>query len=224
MEKIKKVLWGIFFIALGLIIGTNSLGITNIDIFFDGWWTLFIIVPSFIGLFDDEDKTGNFIGLIIGIALLLGANNIISFELIGKLAIPVIFVLIGVSIIFKETIKSNVKEKIEKANKDDLEPITATFGGQKVIKDGEAFKGANLDAVFGAVTLDLRQAIIENEAVIKASAIFGGLEIMVPQDVKVKIKSTPIFGGVSNKSVSNKDSKKTIYIDAFCMFGGVDIK
>ena len=47
---------------------------------------------------------------------------------------------------------------------------------------------------------------------------------MVPQDVKVKIKSTPIFGGVSNKSVSNKDSKKTIYIDAFCMFGGVDIK
>ena len=223
MEKIKKVLWGIFFIVLGLIIGTNSLGITNIDIFFDGWWTLFIIVPSFIGLFDDEGKTGNIIGLIIGIALLLGTNNIISFELIGKLAVPFILVLIGVSIIFKEAIKNTVKEKVEKANKDDLELITATFGGQKVIKD-EEFKGANLDAVFGAVTLDLRQAKIEEEAVIKASAIFGGIEIFVPQDVKVKTKSTPIFGGVSNKSISNKNGQKTIYIDAFCMFGGVDIK
>ena len=116
-----------------------------------------------------------------------------------------------------------MKEKVEKANKDDLELITATFGGQKVIKD-EEFKGANLDAVFGAVTLDLRQAKIEEEAVIKASAIFGGIEIFVPQDVKVKTKSTPIFGGVSNKSISNKNGQKTIYIDAFCMFGGVDIK
>ena len=72
MEKIKKLLWGLFFIVLGLVIGLNSLGITDINVFFKGWWTLFIIVPSFIGLFDDEDKTGNLIGLVIGVVL--GAN------------------------------------------------------------------------------------------------------------------------------------------------------
>ena len=43
-------------------------------------------------------------------------------------------------------------------------------------------------------------------------------------DVNVKIKGTPIFGGVNNKSLSSKDNEKVIYIDAFCMFGGVDIK
>ncbi|MCI9063593.1 MAG: cell wall-active antibiotics response protein [Clostridia bacterium] len=224
MEKLKKSLWGIVFIALGIIIGLRALGIVNINIFFNGWWTLFIIVPCFIGLFDNEGKTGNIIGLVIGIALLLGSNNIISFDLIGKLFVPFILVAIGLSMLFRETIKSNITKKVEEGRKGDTEYITATFSGQKAVKDGEDFKSANLDAVFGAVTLDLRQANIEKEAVIKASAIFGGIEIFVPQDVNVKVKATPIFGGVSNKALQNKDSQKTIYIDAFCMFGGVEIK
>ena len=62
------------------------------------------------------------------------------------------------------------------------------------------------------------------EAFIKTSSIFGGIEIYVPQNVNVKVKSTPIFGGVSNKVRNSKDNTKTIYIEAFCMFGGVDIK
>lgn len=224
MEKIKKILWGLVLIALGIIIGLNSLGVTDIDIFFKGWWTLFIIVPSFIGLFDDEDKTGNLIGLGIGVLLLLGVNNVISFELIGKLIVPFILVAIGLSILFRETIKSNITKKVMSANKDGLEPIIATFGGQKAIKDGEEFKGANIDSVFGGVELDLRKSIIEKEAIIKASAIFGGIDIYVPDDVNIKIKSTPIFGGVSNKAKYNKESEKTIYVDAFCMFGGIEIK
>lgn len=224
MEKFKKLLWGLFFITVGIVIGLNSLGFTHINIFFRGWWTLFIIVPCFIGLFDDDDKTGNLIGLVIGIVLLLGVNSVISFELIGKLIVPFILVAIGVSILFKESIKSNITEKVATARKNGLENITATFAGQKVKKDGEEFKGANLDSVFGGIDLDLRNAAIEKEAVIKASAIFGGINIFVPNDVTVKVKSTPIFGGVSNKVSQNKENTKVIYIDAFCMFGGIEIK
>lgn len=126
--------------------------------------------------------------------------------------------------IFNETIKSKIASKVKEGKKNGLEDITATFAGQKVNKDDEDFKGANLDAVFGSVSLDIRRANIEKEAVIKASAIFGGVEIFVPTNVNVKVKSTPIFGGVTDKSLSNKENEKTIYIDAFCMFGGVDIK
>lgn len=70
----------------------------------------------------------------------------------------------------------------------------------------------------------MRSANVDNETTIKTSAIFGGVEILVPSDANVQVKATPIFGGVSNKSLSNKDNQKIIYIDAFCMFGGVDIK
>jgi len=226
MNNIKKVLWGIVLIALGIIIGLNALDITHINIFFDGWWTFFIIIPSLIELFDNkqETKTGNLIGLIIGLVLLLAIRDIISFEIVGKLFIPFILVAIGLSIVFNETIKNKVTAKVNEGKKNGLENITATFAEQKVQKDNEEFSGANLDAVFGSVVLDLRQANIQKEAVIKASAIFGGVEIILPTNVNVKVKSTPIFGGVSNKCINNKENQTIIYIDAFCMFGGADIK
>ena len=226
MNNLSRSLWGILLVVIGVVIGLNSLNITHIDIFFEGWWTLFIIVPCFIGLFeqDTDDKKGNIIGLIIGIALLLGVRGIIRFDIIIKLIVPFILVAIGLSFIFSDGIKNKVSEKIKNTNCDDLESIVATFSEQKVNKDEEIFKGANLDAVFGGITLDLSKSKLEKEVIIKASSIFGGITLMLPKDVNVKIKSTPIFGGVNNKNINHKENKKTIYIDAFCMFGGIDIK
>ena len=87
MNRVSNYLWGLVLIVLGVIFGLNALDITDIDIFFDGWWTLFIIVPTFIGLFKEKDKTGNLIGLEIGICLHLGCQDYISFDLILKLAL-----------------------------------------------------------------------------------------------------------------------------------------
>ena len=70
MKKIENTVIGLIFIIIGVIIGLNAFHITNIDLFFDGWWTLFIIVPCFIGIITEENKLENIIGLIIGIGLL----------------------------------------------------------------------------------------------------------------------------------------------------------
>ena len=48
MKKAGNILWGIVLIVIGVIFALNALDITSIDIFFDGWWTLFIIIPSFM--------------------------------------------------------------------------------------------------------------------------------------------------------------------------------
>lgn len=221
----SKKLWGLLFIIIGIILGLNTLNITNINLFFEGWWTLFIIIPSLINLFDEhQNKTGNLIVLAIGIALLLASRNLIDFEIIFKLAIPFSLVVIGLSFIFSDGIKKTVTEKIKSINKDNLENIIAIFSDQKLNKDEENFKGANLDCVFGGITLDLKNANFEKETIIKASAIFGGIDIILPNDVNVKVNSIPIFGEISNKLRNEKDNKKTIYIDAFCLFGGIDIK
>ena len=55
----------------------------------------------------------------------------------------------------------------------------------------------------------MQKAKITKEAVIKASSIFGGIEIKVPSDANIKVKSRPIFGEVSNK-ILNKVEMKTI--------------
>ena len=103
MKKIENTVIGFILIIIGVIIGLNAFHITNIDLFFDGWWTLFIIVPCFFGLFKDQDKTGNIIGLIVGIYLLLYCQGLINFQFAWKLVVPVIFVLIGLKMIFKDT-------------------------------------------------------------------------------------------------------------------------
>lgn len=227
MKKFGNVLWGLVLIVLGLIIGGNALGVTDINIFFDGWWTLIIIIPCFIGLFKENEKTGNLIGLLIGIALLLACQDILDFNLVWKLLFPAILVAIGLSIIFKDTIGGKVNKEIKKLNekKTGENEYCATFSGQDIKFDGEKFKGVDLTAVFGGVECDLRNAIIEEDAVINTSSIFGGIEIYVPENVKVKVKSSSIFGGVSdNKKHSANAEAHTIYINATCLFGGVEIK
>ena len=185
MRKFGNVLWGVVLVIIGLIIGGNALGITNINIFFDGWWTFFIIIPCFIGLFKDNEKTGNVIGLLIGVGLLLGCQNILDFDLIWKLAFPVILVVIGLSIIFKDTLGGKVSSEIKKLNekRNGKNSYCATFAGQDVKFDGENFTGADLTAVFGGVKCDLRNAIIESDVVINASSTFGGIEIYVPSSL-----------------------------------------
>lgn len=227
MKKFGNILWGIVLIVVGLIIGGNALGIININVFFDGWWTLFIIVPCFIGLFKENEKTGNIIGLLIGVALLLACQDIINFDLIWKLALPTILVIIGLSIIFKDILGGKVNEEIKKLNekRNGANTYYATFSGQKVKFDKELFTGANLTAIFDGVECDLKNAIIESDVVINVRSIFGGVDIFVPSNVKVKTKSTSIFGGVENKAnTSGEENTYTIYVNGTAIFGGVEIK
>ena len=63
MGNFSKILWGIVFITLGVVIGLNALNIVDINLLFKGWWTLIIIIPCLIGFCDskNENKTGNII-------------------------------------------------------------------------------------------------------------------------------------------------------------------
>ena len=222
MKNFNKYIWGLLFIIIGVVVLLNSLGVATINLFFDGWWTLFIIVPSIIGLINDEDKSGNIVGLLIGILLFLSARDILDFGMLLKLIFPLVLITIGICIIFKETIKSKISRKVNEKT-DGLENIVATFSNQK-IKIEKKFDGSIIDAIFGGVTLDLREATLDNETIIKANAIFGSVAIKLPKNVSVELKSTPIFGSVNNSYKNDKESKKIVYIDSLALFGGVDIK
>ncbi len=223
MKKVENILWGVIFIIIGLILGLNAVGITNIDIFFEGWWTLFIIVPSVVSIAKNYKDASAYIWLIIGIALLLAAQGIIDMSIIGKLILPAVLVAIGVGIIFKDTVSSKVNSKIDELNKSNKEEFYATFSGQKLNFAGDDFNGVSLNAIFGGIDLDLKNANIVEDKIINATSVFGGINILVPENINIQVKSTSIFGGVNNKT-KNKEEQPTIYVKAFCLFGGVDIK
>lgn len=224
--KKENVLWGLGFIIVGIIVLINALGILEINVFFKGWWTLFIIVPCFVNIFKDNDKTASIIGTVFGILLLLAVRDVINFDLLWKILLPLVLIIIGLSLIFKDKVSDKVKDEIKKLNKNSKDEYTATFSGQDLNFDDEEFKGCELNAIFGGIKCDIKNAKLKDDVVINASSIFGGITLYVPKDVNVKVVSNSIFGGVSGNYNKNKNDKKgkTIYVNATCLFGGVEIK
>lgn len=217
MKNITDVLWGIVFIAIAIIVALYFLDIWTFQLF-DGWWTLFIIIPSLIAITRKEDRAGGVVGLIIGVLLLLSSNDIIDFSMIWKAIIIIVLLAIGLKLIFN---KGDMPELSE-----DNKNITAIFSGNNVsYNENQEFKDCSCKAIFGGIDLDLRDAKINSDGKINVISLFGGTDIIVPRNVNLEIDSTGIFGGVKNHTSNNEsDNEFTIYINAIAIFGGVDIK
>ncbi|MBQ7936064.1 MAG: hypothetical protein IJ407_00695 [Clostridia bacterium] len=227
MKQVRNILWGVVLIAIGVVLALNVLGVTDIDLLFDGWWTLFIIVPCTIGLFTEADKTGNLIGIAVGVTLMAACQDWIAFDLLWKLLVPVVIILIGLRLIFKDFFDRKAKEGFKRvqAEAGKFPEYGATFSGQNLDYSGLVFEGVKLTAVFGGVKCDLREAIIQKDAAIEVCAIFGGVDVLLPENVNVRVATTSIFGGVSNKHKSaGGENAPTVYVTGTCLFGGADIK
>ncbi len=227
MKNLSGIVWGIVLVAVGIVIALNALGVADVELFFDGWWTLIIIIPCFVGLFTEKEKTGNAIGLLVGVILLLACRDIIGFEAVWKLILPIILIAIGVSMVFKNIFGRKISDEIKRLNekKPEGKGYYAVFSGQNINFDGEVFLGADVEAIFGGIKLDLTRAQITSDVVVNATAVFGGIDILVPVGVNVKIRSSSLFGGVSDKTARPySENALTVYVNASCMFGGVDVK
>ncbi len=232
-NRLSSIIWGVIFIVIGVGFAGNVLFDWDFHLFFDGWWTLFIIIPCFVSMIQNGFAVGSFTGFIIGILLFLSSQDFIVFDFnIWSLIVPVILVLIGIRIMFQGSThrgrniqpNSYIDGNQTYTNRVKGE-YSAIFSSNRVHLENEAFFGTNLTAVFGSIGLDLRDTIIDHDIEISATAVFGGIDIFIPVGVKVKVNNVPVFGGVSNKAATSNDpGAPTIYLNSTCMFGGIDIK
>jgi hypothetical protein len=89
------------------------------------------------------------------------------------------------------------------------------------------FRGAQCTAVFGSCKIDLRDAqILGREAVLDAYAVFGGVEVRVPEDWEVVNHSVALFGGLGDRRQHNPrgPETKTLILQGVAVFGGVQVK
>ena len=227
MKKISNMLWGLVLIVLGVMIGLNSFGITQINFFFPGWWTLFIILPCFIEIFRSPVKILNVIGIATGVAILLFRQNIFSLEMLLKLSIPTILILLGLALVFKDSLlgkKDNTTNR-SSARKGGEDKYSTTFGNKSIKYDNQVFYGNDLSATFGSITCDLRNAVITEDVIINANATLGNVEILVPPTVNVEVKSSGLFGKASDMRRSpSTATTPTISVSGICFMGNVEIK
>lgn len=217
-KKISRVIWGICLIAIGIIFILNSFKIVNINIFFNGWWTLFIIVPSFIGIIFDKVKSINVFFFVLGLSLLCYSLSIIQFENIFDIILCFIFILLGVKFIFGKT------EKIEDVNSNGEQVPTyfSVFGTSKEILEDE--KNCKIISLIGHTTIDLSNIKKAQEYNIKVYTILGGCELITNKDDCIISNIFNVLGTFKNKHSKTKKSKKTIYLNGLTLFGGVNIK
>ncbi len=110
-------------------------------------------------------------------------------------------------------------------NDSEYKEYSAILCGRDINFHNEPFHGAMLTAVLGAIELNLRSAIISKDVNIDAKAVLGGVEIHVPRNAKVVVNCTPVLGGVEDKTSApiGMINCPTIYINATCVLGGVDV-
>lgn len=200
-NRISGILWGIAFIIAGVGFAGDAFGIWNFELFFDGWWTLFIIVPCLISLFQNGFRTSTLLFLGVGVLLLLAAQDIIDQALLGKLLVPAALILIGIRILFRNPRRWASKQAESSSGESNrFCDCWAVLGGREETFTGW-LGGANL------------------------TSILGSAELRVPQNVRVHVNVTPILGGVDNRANEIVGGEvPTIYVNGLCIMGGLDIK
>lgn len=222
MKKLSGSIIGIILIVCGVLYILNIFGIAEFEFSLNGWWTLFIILPCLDGILTSKDKVGNLTGILFGVLLLLAARGIFEYSVIWKIIVPIIIVMIGIKMIVKSLFPEKESEDIANGEKEHM----ALFSERIVDCSDEEITVAKIGAVFGGVKYNLANAKITEKNNIDILCLFGGAEIVVPEDVTIKINTFCLFGGISDKrAIKNEnDGSVTLNINGFCIFGGADIK
>lgn len=224
MKTVNRIMWGLVLVALGVLFGLHQLELLPFTLFFKGWWTLFIIVPSIISLLTEPNKTGSFIGLLLGVFLLLCSWDIVPFSLLWKLALPILIILIGLKLVFGKKNASAAQNSPAADGTKATPRGVAVFSGHELRFSGKVFNGLEAVAVFGGVDCFAADALIQQDCFIRATAVFGGVDLHLPPTVNVQVVSNGLFGGVENhRAQAPTEGIPTVYVHCTTVFGGVEI-
>lgn len=225
MKNKSKIFFGVFLLTFGGLILLNNLdvleplGITVSLIWSFIWPTLFLGL-GIIFLFDKNVTPGIFF-LMIGSAML--ANRLLSWSFWSTFW-PLILIGIGLSIILRKDEKLNINNGEKISEEDTIKDNVVFWGVEKKIVS-KNFKGGEINTVFGGYQLDLREAKLSKDgAKLNINCAFGGIEVLVSDNYRVKTNGTGILGGwVPNIPSSDVDSP-VLEISGVATLGGVEIK
>lgn len=106
--------------------------------------------------------------------------------------------------------------------------LVAIFGGISRKGSWHPEPVTRILAVFGGAELDLRDAVLPGrEITIDAVAVFGGVSITIPPEMRVIDTGSAVMGGrdISGDTAESARPDATVLrITGTCVFGGVEVK
>lgn len=141
----------------------------------------------------------------------------------------------------KEEFKSAGQEFKNEFNKDynsdynkeqnsaDMIDEVSVFNSIKRRITSQNFRGGRITSIFGGADIFMNEAkLAQGEQVLDIVAIFGGIDLYVPRDWRVIVKTVTIFGGFDDNRFRDSGVEiaddRAIVIKGFVLFGGGDVK
>jgi predicted membrane protein len=212
----------VILVGAGLLL--NNLHITPFVDLAKNWWPLIVIVIGIlIFIHDMKNYLWALLVVAVGIVWQLNALNVTDVN-VWELFWPIVIIIIGLSIIVNRMILRDGRssKSVSKAERDD---ITAVLSGTEQNNHSDDFKASKITAVMGGAKMDLRKAVIKKEATIEVFTFWGGVELVVPENVQVRCSTSNILGGVDDQA-HKPDNKNApiLHVIGDVVMGGIEIK
>lgn len=220
----------IVLITIGAVFLLHNLHLFYLQDLIHRYWPAILIAVGIVKLVDSQETGGR-----VGGGVLVGLGAVFLAQTMGYLDMriwdlwPVILIAIGVGTLFRPDFSGLAGVKQIRNERWGYSKESAVFsGGKRVIVD-QNFTRAKYDAVFGGFELDLRRANIAGDsAELDLNAVFGGIEVKVPESWSVLVKGAGVFGGFVD-STTQPDPRlypqpKVLICKGGAVFGGIEIK
>jgi predicted membrane protein len=221
---------GGLIVAAGLVLLLDNLNIIRV---YDIWrfWPLALVIFGAAKALESRSPAGQVWGgfiALIGVIFLLDSLQIrvFNFDLID-IVWPLAIIGFGLFLLLRAMDRKRYLEGSPANMSSDL-GLWAIFSGVKRRIEATDFKGGDLVAIFGGVNIDLRRATIAGDrAVIDCNALFGGVDIKVPENWKVLMKGMGVFGAFEDKTTPPRPDPNVktpeLVITGAAVFGGVKV-
>jgi predicted membrane protein len=240
------LIWGFIILFVGVALLLDRMGVLPIDYVFH-FWPLLLVLFGFMNIISASNRVFGFLLVTAGILLQLNKFGYLrlSFADLWPLAIIGIgLLMIWGSLETRGLLRKKVKldwtqgsaaEKFRRhlteltGETDTSFNAAAVFGGCERRYTGQHLQSGKATSIFGGVELDLRDANIDDEAVLEIICVFGGVELRVPETWAVHSRSLPVFGGFEDKTRQSRvdetagAKRKALIVTGVVIFGGLEI-
>jgi len=211
--RLFRIWVGLVLLLLGVFGILDAAGIVGFGDSIGLWWPVAVIGLGLAAMWSQRRiSLGPVILVFLGVALLAG-----QLQWTGKdLFWPAVLVVSGLAVL------AGLRHRRRPSHGDSL----VVLGGAKTVDRSEHFTYADVAAVFGGSTLDLRQAHIDDDATVDAFAFCGGVDVLVPRDWRVELGGVPILGGYEDKTTGDgtlPSDAPVLKINATAVLGGVKV-
>ena len=219
---------GLILAGLGVLFLLSNLDILQVY----NWWQLWPVVVIAIGVTKLVDSP--VIGEKTAGAVMIGVGGIFLATTFGWVPWdvldfwPLALIGLGLVMLFQRLGDLEENSRWRYAARSQHADGIAFFGGFQRRVTTDDYGGADYVTIFGGAEIDLRGADIQADgAVVNITAIFGGVEIKVPEHWQVVNEAVGIFGGIEDKTAQpapGTPGMKRLVVRGVAVFGGASFK